>query len=414
MTDARRPALRVARRLAPLALALLAAAPIGAPLAPRFAPPAFAQDSLEAAKRQELEDINRRARESRQRAQQLKGRETQELVKLRRTERDLNSTRRRLRGLQNRRRQLGQQLEVTRVDLQRSLLALERQRQTLARRLRTLYKQGAGRELEFLLSTQSFAQLLQRWDFLVMVAESDRLMLEDLRGRKEQVEADQQRLELNLGELQRTERRTGAQQRRLDDLRQQRANTVKTIQTQRQAYEAAAAELEKTARSIKGLLARLERERREEAERAKAQGRTPQPYSGDFARGQGRLDWPVRGNVIGRFGNEVHPKWGTVTPNNGLDIEVPIGTAVRAVARGRVDFVSDDYGTYGQMVLVNHGDGFYTMYAHLSSIGVASGQEVEAGASIGRSGDSGSLKGPILHFEVRRGSTPLDPMDWLQ
>jgi septal ring factor EnvC (AmiA/AmiB activator) len=406
--------LRAPGLLALAALTALAGATSGTLRRPGLPAPAFAQDSLEAAKRQELEEINRRARESRQRAQQLKGRESQELVRLRRTERDLNSTRRRLRALQNRRQQIDQQLEVTRVDLQRSLLALERQRQLLARRLRTLYKQGAGRELEFLLSTQSFAQLLQRWDFLVMVAESDRLMLDDLRGRKEQVEADKQRLELNLGELQRNERRTDGQKRRLDDLRQQRASTVKTIQSQRQAYEAAAAELEKTARSIKSLLARLERQRREEADRARAQGRVPQPYSGDFARGQGRLEWPAHGSVVGRFGNEVHPKWGTVTPNNGVDIQVPVGTAVRAVAKGRVDYVSDDYGTYGQMILVNHGDGFYTMYAHLSAIGVSVGQEVDAGAVLGRSGDSGSLKGPILHFEVRRGGAPLDPMDWLQ
>uniref|UniRef100_A0A832MK49 Peptidase M23 domain-containing protein n=1 Tax=Eiseniibacteriota bacterium TaxID=2212470 RepID=A0A832MK49_UNCEI len=402
------------RTLLALALAAALAAPLAAPVAPRLAPPAAAQDSLEAAKRRELDEINRRARESRQRAQQLKGRESQELVKLRRTERDLNATRRRLRALQNRQRALDQQLEVTRASLERSILSLEQQRQRLARRLRTLYKQGAGRELEFLLSTQSFAQLLQRWDFLVMVAESDRLMLDDLRGRKEQVEADKQRLELNLGELRRNEQRTGAQQRRLDQLRELRASTVRNIQTQRQAYEAAAAELEKTARSIRNLLARLERQRREEAERARAQGRAPQPYSGDFAKGQGQLDWPVRGNVVGRFGNEVHPRWGTVTPNNGVDIEVPVGTPVRAVARGRVDFTSDDYGTYGQMVLINHGDGFYTMYAHLSSIGVAVGQEIEAGAVIGRSGDTGSLKGPILHFEVRKGGSPLDPMDWLQ
>jgi hypothetical protein len=128
---------------------------------------------------------------------------------------------------------------------------------------------------------------------------------------------------------------------------------VQTIQTQRQAYEAAAAELEKTAKAIRGLLATLERKRQEEASRAKAQGREAQPYAGDFARGQGQLAWPVRGSVVGRFGNEVHPKWGTITPNNGIDIECAIGTPVHVVAKGRVDYVSEDYGTYGQMILVN-------------------------------------------------------------
>jgi septal ring factor EnvC (AmiA/AmiB activator) len=397
---------RIPRAAASLLVALALAA---------GAVPALAQgDSLEAAKRKELEEIRRRAAQNREQAKRLQGRENQELVKLRRTERQLGTTRQRLLRLQRERTKLDQQLEVARLDLQRSLASLEGQRRRLSQRLRSIYKAGAANELEFLLSTSSFAQLLARWDYVVMVAEQDRLMLEQLRGRKEEVEANQQRLELNLDRIQTTARKTDTETRKLSALRQERETTVQSIQSQRKNYEAAAAELEKTARSIQRLLAELERKRREEAERAKAQGRTPQPYSGEFAKGQGQLDWPARGNVIGRFGNEVHPKWGTVTPNNGIDIEVPVGTGVRSVAKGRVDYVSDDYGTYGQMILINHGDGFYTMYAHLSSIAVSVGQEVTPGQVIARSGDSGSLKGPILHFEVRKGGTPLDPQDWLQ
>jgi len=387
-------------RLAPLALLLIAA-------------PLLAQDSLETLKRKELEEINRRARENREKATQLKGKESQAVSQLRRTERDLAVTRKRLKNLQNRQRTLDAQLDVTRVNLERSVLSLEQQRQLLARRLRALYKAGAGSDLEFMLSSSSFAQLLARWDFSVMVAEQDRVLLEDYRGRKEQVEADKQRLEVNLTQVDRNAKKTDQQNQKLNALRTERAGNVKTIQTQRQAYEAAAVELEKTARSIRNLLATLERKRREEAERAKAAGRAPQPYAGDFAKGQGQLEWPLRGNVVGRFGNEVHPKWGTVTPNNGIDIEAAIGTPVRTVAKGRIEYTSDDYGTYGQMILVNHGDGFYTMYGHLSSIGVTVGQEVAAGAVIGQSGDSGSLKGPVLHFEVRKGGAALDPMDWL-
>jgi murein DD-endopeptidase MepM/ murein hydrolase activator NlpD len=103
-----------------------------------------------------------------------------------------------------------------------------------------------------------------------------------------------------------------------------------------------------------------------------------------------------------------------VTPNNGVDIEAAIGTPVRAAARGRVEYTSEDYGTYGQMIILNHGDGYFTLYGHLSEIGVAVGQEIEAGREIARSGESGSLKGPILHFEVRKGGSPLDPEHWLR
>ena len=373
-----------------------------------------AQDSLEASKRLELERIQREAREHRTAAERLRGQENKAVVKLKRAERELGATRKRLRALQSRRTTLDRELDVTRANLDRSVISLGSQREILARRLRNLYKYGAGRELEFLLSTQSFAQLLTRWDFLVMVAEQDRVLLEGIQTEKERVEASQQRLERNLTEVQRNALRTTRENQRLASLRQERQQSVRTIQTQRQAYEAAAAELEKTARAIQRLLAQLERKRREESDRAHTEGRVPQPFTGNFAQGQGRLAWPVRGSVIGRFGPEVHPKWGTRIQNNGVDIEVAIGTPVRAVAKGRVDYVSEDFGTYGEMVILNHGDGYYTLYGHLSSIAVSVGQEVQSGQLIAQSGDSGSLKGPVLHFEVRKGGASLDPESWLE
>lgn len=378
------------------------------------------QDSLEAAKRAELEDIQRQVREKRAAATRLKGQESQALGQLRRTERELNLTRKRLQGLRRRRQSLDLQLEVTRVDLQRNVQALAGQRDKLHRRLRSMYKFGPARELEFLLSTQSFAQLLTRWDFLLMVAEQDRQLLEGVRDRKDLVETLERRLEGHLTQVERTARQTSSENQRLASQRSTRQSTVREIQTQRQAYEAAAAELERTAKAIQRLLAQLERRRREDAERARAEGRPVTPYGGDFAKGQGALDWPARGPLVGRFGPEKHPRFNVVTPNNGIDIDVPIGTPVRAVAKGRVEYTADDYGTYGQMIIINHGvgdsggDSYYTIYGHLSEIAVAMGQEIGAGQAIGRSGDTGSLKGAVLHFEVRRGAQALDPEAWLQ
>jgi murein DD-endopeptidase MepM/ murein hydrolase activator NlpD len=197
-------------------------------------------------------------------------------------------------------------------------------------------------------------------------------------------------------------------------LRANREASVETIHNQRAAYEAAAAELERDARALAKLLADLERRRLAEAQREKAAGRNPQPYTGDFTRGRGALDWPVRGAVVGHFGPEVHPKWGTTTMNNGIDIQAPMGAAVDAVARGRVEYTSEDYAGYGQIVILNHGDGYYTLYAHLSEILVEIGAEVESGQIIGRVGDTGSLKGTVLHFEVRKGGSALDPQQWLK
>ena len=353
-----------------------------------------AQDTLEAQQRRQLDELNRQAREKREAARQLKGQESQALVQLRRTEKSLNATRRRLKNLENRSRNLDVQIQVTRADLERNLDALARQKVRLGRRLRALYKYGAARELEFLLSTSSFGQLLARWDYVVMIAEQDRLLLQDIEQRKAQVEVSQEKLQGTLDQVHRTAKSTERESQNLTALRESRQQSVKTIQEQRTTYEAAAAELEKNARSLAKLLSDLERKRVAESQRA--------------------LDWPVRGNVVGRFGPETHPKWGTTTMNNGIDIEAPMGAAVRAVARGRVEYTSDDYAGYGEIVILNHGDGYYTLYAHLSDILVAQGAAVESGQTIGRVGDTGSLKGTVLHFEVRKGGNALDPQQWLK
>lgn len=374
----------------------------------------WTQDSLEIAKQRELEETRRQARENRELAKKLKGRETQALGQLKQTDRALVHTRGRLRTLTRKRRNLGQQLEVTRTDLQHSIQSLGGARARLRHRLRNLYKFGPARELEVLLSQQSFAQLLARWDFLLMVAEQDRQLMEEVRGRKEEVEALETRLQGHLTQIERTTRQTTGENQRLARLRAERQTQVQSIQKQRQAYEAAAVELERTARAMQRLLVQLEQKRRAEANKALAEGRAPQPYSGDFTRGEGSLDWPVRGNVVGRFGPETHPRFGTIINNNGIDIAARVGTPVRSVAKGRVEYTSEDYASYGPIVILNHGDGYFTLYGHLSEIGVSVGQEVEAGRQIARSGDSGSLKGPILHFEVRKGGSPLDPENWLK
>jgi len=372
------------------------------------------QDSLEAEKRRELELLSQQAKEKRAQAGALKGQETRALGDLKRTERDLAATRKRLKTLHARRERLDDQLVLTRANLERSVASLSTKRDQLAHRLRHIYMEGPARDLEFLVSTKSFAGLMMRWDFLQMVAEQDRLLLESVETEKDKVEANKKRLESNLQEVSVNAQRTTKESSKLTNLRESRASTVQQIQSKREEYEAAAAELERSARAVAALLARLERSRQAEATKARGEGRNPQPYSGDFARGQGQLDWPVQGNIVGHMGLETHPRFGTQVRNDGIDIAVPSGTPVRAVAKGRVDFANDDYEGIGGMVVLNHGDGYYTIYSHLSEVNVSSGIEVNSGTVIGRSGETGSLKGPVLHFEVRKGATPLNPESWLR
>ncbi len=140
-----------------------------------------------------------------------------------------------------------------------------------------------------------------------------------------------------------------------------------------------------------------------------APGRAP---SRPFASLRGGLTAPVEGRVARGFGRQVDPDFRTETFRKGVEYAVPSGTPVRAVAAGSVRYAGRFRG-YGETVILDHGEQYFTVSAHLSEIAVAVGDWVEAGAAIGHSGESGSLRGAQLYFEVRRGSVALDPREWL-
>jgi len=127
---------------------------------------------------------------------------------------------------------------------------------------------------------------------------------------------------------------------------------------------------------------------------------------------QARFIWPLEGDITSPFGWRIHPVLGTRHHHNGIDIDVPIGTTVRAAAPGNVYFVGDDEG-YGTMLVLRHADGYLTIYGHLSTVLVSKGQFVEVGQPIAESGNTGLSTGPHLHFEIRNGEFPVDPQRYL-
>jgi len=127
----------------------------------------------------------------------------------------------------------------------------------------------------------------------------------------------------------------------------------------------------------------------------------------------GSLPWPTLGKVIGTFGQKVEIKSGTITTQNGITLKAPYGTQVFAVFEGVVAHTGWLPG-YGQIVIIDHNDGFHSIVGHLRSITVRVGQEVGQLAPIGTVGDSGSLMGTQLYFELRHEGKSLDPLAWLR
>ena len=128
---------------------------------------------------------------------------------------------------------------------------------------------------------------------------------------------------------------------------------------------------------------------------------------------RGRLDWPVRGQVVAPFGKFKHPEFAAEIVRKGVDIEAPLGEGIQAIERGRVVY-ADRFSGYGRMVIVDHGERYYTIYGHLSEIIKKMGDEVRRGEVLGRVGDSDSVEGAKLYFELRKDGRSLDPIPWFK
>jgi septal ring factor EnvC (AmiA/AmiB activator) len=361
--------------------------------------------------KKELEATKKDLDAKRRRATQLLGKEKTAVKELRRVDQEINVTEKYVKRLTRTEGTLDRQLTVTTGEVRNAREALSLQRDLLAWRLREIYKYGRTRSLEFLLSAESFAQLLARYKYLALVAQSDRRLMEDFDRDRARFEDSEAKLKNQLSDITSLRKEKEHEKTNLVSLRKTKQTTVSKIQNERQSYEEAAKELERAAARTARILEELERRRKEELAR-----KVPTPewmLYPQFEKNRGLLNWPVSGSVAGRFGNNTHPRFGTTTFNPGIDISAPHGTEIKAVAKGRVDYASWLEGL-GNCIILNHGGGYYTLYAHAAEVFVRVGQEVPAGQVIAKVGDSESIKGSCLHFEVRKGKQALNPEQWLR
>ncbi|NOJ98584.1 peptidoglycan DD-metalloendopeptidase family protein [Corallococcus coralloides] len=274
--------------------------------------------------------------------------------------------------------------------------ALRAQLRRLSPRLRTLYRLQRRRPLEVLLSADDFAALMWRARALEASMAGDLELLRTV----QHVATLQRQATLELKRL-----HTSLSQR-VAFLKAQ----SKQAQAQQEALEevvgklAGEAELAKRAvRELEGADAELTRMLVDLHEA---------PATSGFGALKGKLPRPVAGIVEVGFGRVVNPRFNTVTVQKGVDIRAAAGTPVHAVAEGTVVYAGWLRG-YGNLLIVDHGDDFHTLVAHLSTIAVAVGTRVAPGDVVGEVGDTGSLKGAYLYFEVRRAGQAVDPAPWL-
>jgi murein DD-endopeptidase MepM/ murein hydrolase activator NlpD len=277
-------------------------------------------------------------------------------------------------------------------------------RYRLAERLRDLYKHDRPDALSVLLAARSFSQLLDDVDYSRRLGQQDRKVQDAVvRAR---VAAARARLDAS-----RARARAAALERDLAGRVREAAAARDRLAATRDTVEAArSVKAEAVASAREDKQAYLDEARALEAQSAAlaARIRTAQASSGYRPSGgsPGALSWPVSGPVTSPFGM----RWGRM--HEGIDIAVPLGSAVHAAAAGRVVYAGW-LGGYGNLVVLDHGGGLSTAYGHNTSIAVSVGQDVAAGDVIASSGSTGHSTGPHVHFEVRVNGAPVDPLGYL-
>jgi septal ring factor EnvC (AmiA/AmiB activator) len=275
----------------------------------------------------------------------------------------------------------------------------ERRRHYLAFRLREIYKQGPQQTLRRVVGGAELESYLDGMRYAAFLSERDSRVLAAYRADSERLVRERRELETRNGELRRLEQDLDRSRLEIGRTRRRRSELLAEVREDADKRRVALSELESAARDLDRL-----------ADSFLPGGDPPQM---DVRKFRGLLDWPAPGKVTAGFGTVVHPRFKTEVPHPGLDIDAETGSDIRSVFDGRVVFASWMRG-YGLTAIVDHGGGLLSVYAHASAILVEPGEQVVQGQRLGLVGETGSLRGAFLYFELRESGSPVDPTDWLR
>lgn len=367
---------------------------LGAALALGSLLPGWASE-LEDRKR-ELNEVNRMIEVRKQQIQENKRRQRNVLEELDRLDRDIDRVEQELQALNGQIAALERAIDAARQELQKAEEDLEERTAILHQRLRDIYTEGQVSYLEVLLQATSLGDFLTRFDLMQRIAEQDIKLMKELAAERDRIEQRKKDLEARQERLTLLREQTRVKQSYLTARSEEKKGVLNQLESEREAYERALDELEATSRRLAQIIQQL-------------QAKEPSPR-----RGTGRFIWPVPGysTVTSGYGMRFHPILRQSRMHTGIDIAAPTGAAVVASDDGTVIYTGW-LGGYGQVVVVDHGGGYSTLYAHLSRIAAGNGSQVRQGETIGYVGSTGWSTGPHLHFEVRVNGEPQNPSGYL-
>ncbi len=294
---------------------------------------------------------------------------------------------------------LNEQIRQNEIALQKAIDDLHARQAILAKRVRAIYMHGQLNYVDVIIGSRSFSDFANRLELLKRVIRADFSLILEIQDKQREIEAQRAQLDQEKAQLDALEAEAQKAQEAIEAKRAEQQSALDEARAHKAAAEQVEQELQQASADVQ---ARIEARLREQ--------QSGGGYTGVV--GSGQLSWPCSGPITSPFGYRVHPIFGVEISHAGIDIGVPEGTPVQAADGGTV-IESGWISGYGYTIIIDHGNGIQTLYAHNSSLIAGSGQSVSKGEVVAYSGQTGNVTGPHCHFEVRINGSPVDPMGYL-
>jgi septal ring factor EnvC (AmiA/AmiB activator) len=365
----------------------------------------FASFCYAAPPHDEYNKIQKEIKTQKQKLEEVKRRESSVLSDIENTNRQIRTTEGELK--KNKSKLMGTEVKIAKVEreISRNRGNIEQLREWIKRKLRAIQKYGHNSDTVMLfMGTDDISQLMRRSKNLQFIALYEHKVLESYKDALEDLTEKEKQLVALKKEVIRDTEKVRAEEASLEEKKQRKEMLLASVKKEKSSSAKMLRELENASKKILEII--------RESERAEKDKDTT--FTGkNFAGLKGKLPWPVEGKVAIPYGSQKDPQFNTPIFRSGAYIQANEGTYAKAVHSGKVVF-SEWFKGYGQLVIMNHGNGYHTLYGSLSEIFARVGDIIKEKQPVGRIGNSGLISTPGLYFEVRYKGKPLDPLQWLQ
>jgi len=279
---------------------------------------------------------------------------------------------------------------------------LEAEKKAIIKIMVTLYKHGKFDYFKLMLRVKSAARFLTENKYLTILAKHQQKIITDYFETLDQLNQSISKAEQKKNKINSLVH--SSKQKRQELIAQEKKNKslINKINNNRESYQKTINELQERAEQLKNLMEKL----------LKNPSSIPVILIPMYEE-KGNIPWPISGKVISSFGLKRHPKFNTITKNNGIEISPKNNSVVRSIHPGRVVY-TDYFQGYGNLIIIDHGMSYYSLYGHCSDFLVKKGDAVNSGQPIAMVGETGFLSGTSLYFEIRYKTKPLNPLKWLK